>query len=116
MGYGEFGGGGSVDWVVDHEDANAKPPRTDKGRTTGHDEVAVQNMGLRKEAPAGHFRLEVIFDSVADAFAAQKTIAVHGATLVLYVKSNTDGGKKSKDQEKSLLEGGRYPAQVRVSW
>ena len=116
MGYGEFGGGGSVDWTVDLEDVNAKAPRTERGKTTGHDSTPPPDMGIKKGAPAGHFKLEVIFDSVADALAAQKTVAVHGATLVLYVKSNTDEGKKGKDQEKSYPKGGRYPAQVRVSW
>src|SRR5258706_11233305 len=112
MGYGEFGGGGSVDWTVDLEDVNAKPPRTDRGKTTGHDITPLADMGTKKGAPSGHFKVEVIFDSVADALAAQETVAVHGATLVLYVKSNTDDGKKAREQEKVYVDGGRYPAQV----
>ena len=102
MGYGEFGGGGSVDWVVDNENVNTEV-RTEKGKAYSRDPIPLSDLGVKKGAPAGHFKIEVLFNTAADAFAAQQSVAVHGATLVLYVKANT-------------AEARRYPAQVRVSW
>jgi hypothetical protein len=106
MGYGEFGGGGSVDWEVNHENTSHPAPPTSAGKANGHDSIPVANMGLLKGAPAGHFRVEVMYASPADAAAALQSIAVQGASLVLFVKSNTAvAGPPAKN-----------PPQVRVSW
>jgi hypothetical protein len=106
MGYGEFGGGGSVEWEVNHENTAHTPPPTSAGKANGHDSISVADMGVKKGAPAGHFRLEVMYGSPADAAAALTSIAVQGASLVFFVKSNTavPGG------------GAKNPPQVRVSW
>jgi hypothetical protein len=105
MGYGEFGGGGSVDWEVNHETGGGAPT-TSPGRAKGHDSKALADMGRDKGAPAGHFRVEVMYASPADAAAALQSAAVQGASLVLFVKSNTamPGG------------GATSPPQIRVSW
>jgi hypothetical protein len=106
MGYGEFGGGGSVDWEVSHENPGHPAPGTSPGKANGHDSKSIADMGLSKGAPAGHFRVEVMFASPADAAAALTSAGVQGASLVLFVKSNTavPGG------------GAKNPPQIRVSW
>jgi hypothetical protein len=106
MGYGEFGGGGSVDWEVNQENAGHPAPASTPGRANSRDPIAVAAMGLAKGAPGGHFRVDVMYDSPADAAAALSSIAVQGATLVLFVRSNT-----------AVAVGpARNPPQVRVSW
>jgi len=106
MGYGEFGGGGSVDWEVNQENTTHPVPPTSAGKASGRDPIPVADMGGKKGAPAGHFRVEVMYASAADAAAALTSIAVQGASLVFFVKSNTavPGG------------GAKNPPQVRVSW
>ena len=107
MGYGEFGGGGSVDWQVNHENpAHGAPAAAAGGLASGHDPIAVGNMGVSKGAPAGHFRVEVMYASSADAAAALQSVAVQGASVVLFVKSNTAVPAPAA----------RNAPQVRVSW
>ena len=108
MGYGEFGGGGSVDWQVNHENpAHGAPAAAAGGQASARDPIAVGNMGVTKGAPAGHFRVEVMYASPADAAAALKSISVQGASIVLFVKSNTAAPPALP---------ARMPPQVRVSW
>ena len=107
MGYGEVGGNGSVHWTTDHEGSSKgtyKSPK--KGKHKGVDPIPNSYIGVSKGAPAGHFRLDVMYDFPADAQAALNSIQVQGSSLVLFVKSNTD----DEDAE------GNVPAQIRVSW
>jgi hypothetical protein len=106
MGYGEFGGNGSVHWQVRHE---AVPGRIDppaNGRSKGKDPIESGEMGTSKGAPAGHFRVDLIYTSPADAQAALQSAAVQGASLVLFVRANTIETPAET----------WAPAQIRVSW
>jgi len=109
MGYGEYGGGGSVSWKVDHETANGNVNNPGGGnkKADGHDPVPRNQMGLSKGAPEGHFKLEVFYNSESDADAARKSVSVAGSTLLLYVRSNTGGNPGGNPPN---------PPQIRVSW
>lgn len=106
MGYGEVGGNGSVHWTMTHEGDEGTYKSPKKGKHKGVDPIPNSEIGVGKGAPAGHFRLDVIYDYPADAQAALNSIQVQGASLVLFVKSNTD------DED----AGGNVPAQFRISW
>ena len=106
MGYGEFGGGGSVDWEVNHENNGHAHPGHGPGKANSHDPIPVADIGVTKGAPAGHFRVEVMYVSPADAAAALKSIAVQGASLVFFVRSNTAVAAPPA----------KNPPQIRVSW
>jgi hypothetical protein len=109
MGYGEYGGGGSVKWKVEHEahsnsgaaDNKVTPDAAGGKKCSGFDPIPASEMGVGKGAPAGHFRVEVMYNSSADADAARKSAAVQGSSLVLFVKANS---------------GAAHTPQIRVSW
>lgn len=107
MGYGEVGGNGSVHWTMEHEGTNKgkyKSPK--KGKHKGVDPIPNSQIGTTKGAPAGHLRLDVLYDYPADAQAAIASIQVQGSSLVLFVKSNTDDPDAN----------GNVVPQIRVSW
>ena len=107
MGYSEVGGNGSVHWKIEHQGKDKgsyKSPA--KGTHKGVDPIPNNEIGTGKGAPAGHLRLDVMYDYPADAQAALASIQVQGSSLVLFVKSNTD------DED----ENGDVVPQIRVSW
>jgi hypothetical protein len=110
MGYGEFGGNGSVHWRVGHEGTRKGDAPREHKRGKGHyyaaDPIPNDEVGVGKGAPAGHMRLDVMYDYPADAQAALHSISVQGSSLVLFVKANTATPPKGAD----------VPAQIRISW
>ena len=110
MGYGEFGGNGSVHWRVDHENNDGvEDPEKDgskKVRVKGKDPIPSADIGTKYGGPSGHFRLDVIYGSSADAQAALNSMVVQGANLVLYVKANTAAVPANQ----------LAPPQIRVRW
>jgi len=110
MGYGEFGGGGSVSWKVEHEENNKGQTNHSAGKADGHDTIPVAEMGKKKQAPDGHFRVEVMYHSPSDAQAAQQSVVVQGSSLVFYVKANSGQGANNAGGHEN------YPPQIRVSW
>ena len=107
MGYSEVGGNGSVHWLIEHEGTDKgkyKSPK--KGKHQGADPIANSEIGTTKGAPAGHLRVDVMYEYPADAQAALKSIQIQGSSLVLFIKSNT------ADEDKD----GNVVPQIRVSW
>lgn len=106
MGYGEYGGGGSVNWKVDHEtnNGNVNNPGGGNKKADGFDPIPRNQMGVSKGAPEGHFKVEVFYGTPSDAEAARRSVTVRGSTLVFYVQAN------------SIPNGQPIPPQIRVSW
>ena len=104
MGSVEVGGNGSIDWRVDHKDSNKKDIEAKDDKAKGRDPINsgdIQPPG----GPKGHFRLDVMFKSAAEAQAALQTATVQGASIVLFVKANSDTAPKYQ-----------APAQFAITW
>ena len=101
MAYGQFGGGGSVKWEVNHKNTAHPKPTVGSGRANGHDPIPRADMGTSVGAPPGHFRLDVLYDTASEATSALSTAKVDGASIVLFVSSK---------------DGNTYPTQIKISW
>jgi len=88
MGSGEVGGNGSVQWAIVQDKGKKKPKHDDI------DLVAYANMGgPSKGSPPEHFKITICYNTVAEALAAQQTVQVQGACLVLFLKAEDRKGQ-----------------------
>ena len=112
MGYGEFGGNGSVHWRIGHEgreigEAPKRRPGKREGHYVGRDPIPNNEVGITNGSKkAGYFRVDITYPDAAQAEAAARLIEVQGNSVVMYVKANTA----------TPAPGAEAPTQVRVSW
>jgi hypothetical protein len=105
MGYGEFGGNGSIHWRIKHEEGKGgggAPAHS----FNGADPIANQNVGGSHGRP-GNFRIEIAFDSPQAATTAYEAARPQGSSIVLHVRANNAPEPPAGQQ---------VPTQISVKW
>lgn len=98
MGYGEFGGNGSIHWKIGHGVGNGSP------FGSGADPIPNANVG-QGHGRQGTLRIEITYADAATALKAYQEAAPRDNVIVLHVPANTGTYPK-----------GDVPTQVAVKW